>query len=405
MRAQHHRVLMVFLCLAFGFGLLGVSTTAAAADKDKKKAWAAKKHKKTHHKASKPAAAAAGSTGAAAPAAEADDDEGDDESDAKDDNNTDDTKTKPKAKAASNDKDDKSEDDSSDERRASKDKDDDDDGGSTVVRRKAKRPVMEESGGGGPIALELMAGPRLVHRTFDFNDPLSNHLSSAGKPSGYSLGAAPAPFIDLGFYPAAFATHGLASGIGIIASFEKIVGTKSPDASGAIVSTLAQQYEVGLRGRLPLGEHEVGISATYGKQTFHLNGTDPGPGSTAMPSATVPNVDYTFAGFAADARLHFSPIEIGAHLTTRAVLDTGALNKATVNPGWFSTVKTTTIGAGLSVAYRLTPMFDVVGGLDFMRYAFDFNPTNASAGPPLAGGAVDQYFSGFLALRVLIAGG
>jgi hypothetical protein len=394
MRAAPTRILLVFVCLVFGLGLLVTSSPAGAADK--KKAWASKKHKKAHHKASKPAAKAAGSTAGAAAAEEDDEDEGDEAPQgaaAKDD----DAKPKPKPKAASNDKA-ASKDESSDEgeREASKEKGDDDDdddgGGSTVVRRKAKRPVME-GGGAAPIALELEAGPRLVHRTFDFNDPLSNHVPTAAKPYAYKLGAAPAPFVDLGLYPAAFATRGIAASFGIVASYEKLVGTKTTDAMGASIDTLAQQFEVGLRGRLPLADHEVGVRATYGKQTFHVSQTDPGPGG-----GSVPNVDYTFAGFGADARLRFSPIEIGAHVGTRAVLDTGSLNK-----NWFSTVKTTTIGGGLSVAYRLTPMFDVVGGVDFMRYAFDFNPITMTT--LVAGGAVDQYISGFLALRVSLSGG
>jgi hypothetical protein len=391
MRAAPTRFLLVLVCLVFGLGLLVTSPPAAAADK--KKAWASKKHKKTHHKASKPTAKAAGSTGGAAAAEEDEEDEGDaapEGATAKDDE----AKAKPKPKAASNDKESKDESSDEDDRQASKDKGDDDDdgGGSTVVRRKAKRPAMEE-GGTAPIALELEAGPRLVHRTFDFNDPLSNHVAGAAKPYAYKLNMAPAPFVDLGFYPGAFATRGLGASFGLIASFEKLVGTKTTDTNGASIDTLAQQYEVGLRGRLPLAAHEVGVSATYGKQTFHVSQTDPGPGA-----GTVPNVDYTFAGFGADARLRFAPLEIGAHVGTRAVLDTGTLNKM-----WFSTVKTTTIGAGLSVAYRLTPMFDLVGGVDFMRYAFDFNPVNPM-NAIIAGGAVDQYISGFLALRVSLSG-
>ena len=49
-------------------------------------------------------------------------------------------------------------------------------------------------------------------------------------------------------------------------------------------------------------------------------------------------------------------------------------------------------------------MFSIVAGVDFLRYAFNFNPvptTNAV----VAGGAVDQYISGYLALRVSISGG
>jgi hypothetical protein len=394
MHVKHHRVLLVSLCLAFGFGLLGVSAPASAADK--KKAWASKKHHKTHHKSSKPKPASAGAastkSGGAAPAEESDDDEGEETAeDQQKAPKTDDAKAKP-AKSNGDDG----------EREASRDSDDkssggDDDGDSSVVRRKAKRPVMEE-GGTAPIAFELVAGPSAVHRSFDFNDPLSDHVSTATKPYGYRLPAGPVPFVNLGLYPAAFATRGLAASFGIVGHYEKLIGTKT---EGGTFSTLGQQYEVGLRGRLPLGENEVGLTASYGKHSFHVTETDPGPGMGAVPNVdyTVPNVDYTFVGVGADARVRLRPVEIGLHVGTRFVTDTGALGQT-----WFTSTKANSINGGLSVAYSLTPLFSVVAGGEFLRYGFNFNPV-IQGNPVVAGGAVDQYISGYLALRVSLSGG
>ncbi|HVU51006.1 MAG TPA: hypothetical protein VHL80_09995 [Polyangia bacterium] len=391
MRAAVTRILLVF-GLVLAFGVVAVSSPAAAADKS----WPSKKKKhKKSHKASKPAKPAG--TGAAP----AQDDE--EEDDADDNaataakaggNDGEDAKPKPKAKAQAaddkaGDKDDERE--ASDEKK--KDDDDDDEGGSTVVRHKAKQPVMEGEGG-APVALEVMAGPRAVHRTFDFNDPLADHNSMAARPYGYKLQLAPAPFVDLGFYPGAFASRGAAASFGLIARYEKIVGTQTQNVDGSTFDTLAQQFEVGVRGRMPLGENEVGVTASYGKHTFHVAEKDPGP---ALGS-TVPNVDYTFAGLDLDGRLRLSPIELGAHVGTRFVMKTGDLASV-----WFSTTKTTSIDAGLSVAYRLTPLFSLVGGVDLLRYAFDFNPVNAG-NYIVAGGAVDQYISGFVALRVSLDG-
>ena len=379
MRAQLTRVLLVLVCLTVG--LAGLSSSAAASDKKSKKHH---KHHK-HHTAATPAKAVK-TGGAGAPAAAPADDK-DDEGDesAESDEKTDDTKAKPKSKAqTSGDKAESSE--NSDDKKGGGDED----GDSTVVRR--KRPGAAPDGD-APIALELSVGPRALHRTFDFNDPLSNHVAGVQQPYAYKLNLAPAPFVDVAFYPAAFATRGLAASFGIVASYEKLVGTKTTDAHGASFDTLGQQFEVGLRGRLPVGEHEVGLTASYGKHTFHATQTDPGPTTGA-----VPNVDYTFAGIGADVRLRLSPIEIGAHVGTRLVFDTGALGQL-----WFSTTKTSSIDAGVSLAYKLTPLFSVVGGVDFLRYAFNFNPIT-SMSTVVAGGAVDQYISGFLALRVTLPG-
>jgi hypothetical protein len=49
-------------------------------------------------------------------------------------------------------------------------------------------------------------------------------------------------------------------------------------------------------------------------------------------------------------------------------------------------------------------MFTVVGGGELIRYGFDFNPVSTNAAF-VAGGAVDQYISGYLALRVSFSGG
>jgi hypothetical protein len=390
MRAAVTRILLVF-GLVFAFGVVAVSSPASASDKT----WPSKKKKhKKAHKASKPAKASGGAT---APAQ--DDDEEDDADDssataaktgANDDKDED---AKPKAKKPPADKDDDEREASDEKKKKKSDDDEDDDEGSTVVHRKAKKPTMEGEGG-ALVALELTAGPRAVHRTFDFNDPLADHQMGVARPYGYKLNVAPAPFVDLGFYPGAFATRGAAASFGVIARYEKVVGTQTENVDGSTFNTLAQQFEVGLRGRMPLAEHEVGLTASYGKHTFQVAEKDPGP---ALGS-TVPNVDYTFAGVDLDGRFRFAPIELGAHVGTRFVMKTGDLASV-----WFSTTKTTSIDAGLSVAYKLTPLFSVVGGVDFLRYAFNFNPVNPG-NYIVAGGAVDQYISGFVALRITLDG-
>jgi hypothetical protein len=382
--------------------MLATSRPAAAADSST--SWPSKKKKKKHHKSAKPAKATGTASGGAAAAAASDDDAdegGDDKDDADDKAEAPKPKAKPKAEASDDDdkgdKADKGRKDD-DEREASDGKrgggDDDDEGGAPVVRRKAKRPVIVDEGGPAPIALEASVGPRGVHRTFTFNDPLSAHVTGAVQPYGYKLALAPEPFVDLGLYPAAFSSRGAAASFGIVAHYEKLIGTKTTDANGMTVDTTGQQLEIGVRARLPLGEHEAGLTASYGQQSFNATPNDPGPAN----GSTVPNVDYQFAALEVDGRLALSPVELGAHVGTRFVFKTGDLAKE-----WFSTTKTNSIDVGAWVAYKITPVFSVVGGVDFLRYGFDFNPVNTNS-YFVAGGAVDQYISGFLALRVTVSG-
>ncbi len=382
------RLLLILNCLALG--TVGVSARAVAADSSTN--WPNKKKKKKHHKTHhKGATSTSTSTKAgAAPAEEADEEGGEEDDEADKTEKDQPVKSKPAKKEKADNDDDKG-DKSDDEREGSDDRGGGDEGGGdTVIHRKA-RHVADDSGR-APVAFELSVGPRLVHRSFDFNDPLSNHVAGAMKPYSYVLPAGPSPFIDLGFYPAAIGSRGPLANIGVVGSYEKLIATKTQSGTS---NTVAQQFEIGLRGRLPLGENEVGLAASYGQQTFHVNDTDPGPGA----GGTVPNVDYTFVDLDADGRLRLDPITLGAHVGTRFVTHTGDLGKM-----WFPTVKTTVIEAGVSAAYRLTPLFELVAGADLLRYAFDFNPV-----PPqlafIAGGAVDQYISGYLALRVTFSGG
>ncbi len=400
MRAQLDRIVVILVCLVFG--VVGVSSPSAAADK--KKAWPTKSHHKTRHRISKPAKSAGASrSGGAAPAEDAAEDDEADES-AEDDDTTSESKKneakrsepkkelakgrgKAKAKAKPAEEEDDDEREASDERRG----DDDSDGDAPVVRRKARHA---RAAAGGAVAVELSAGPRAVHRSFTFNDPLSNYVPTAAKPYSYVLPAGPVPFVELGFYPGAFGATGLAANLGLVARYEKLLSTTTAGA-GPTASTFGQQLEVGARGRIPLGDHELGLGAAYGKQAFHVNETDPGPAGGSQ----IPNVDYSFVALGADARVRLAPIELGAHVGTRLVYNTGSLAK-----NWFPTTKTTALEAGVSIAYSVSSFFQVVAGADLLRYGFAFNPV-----PPrnaiVAGGAIDQYISGFLALRVSISGG
>jgi hypothetical protein len=385
---QHLSRVFLVSSLVLGSLVLGTASPAAAA----KKKWPGKKHHSGQHSSSKPASGSKSTGGAKKADDDADDDSGGEaaEADAKSEEAP---KKAKKAQATNEGGADEDEGESS--KRASRgDGDEEGDGESTVVRRKPKRVAMDDAG--APIAFELAAGARVIHRNFDFHDPLSNYNPSATKPYAYALPSAPAPFLDLALYPAAFATRSFAANVGLVAQYERVIGTSTEAPNGgAAFNTVAQQLQLGARVRVPVSEHEIGLTAAYGKQTFQVTATDPGPGA-----GSVPNVDYTFAKVGADVRLRLAEvIELGAHVGTRLVFDTGSLGQQ-----WFHKMKTTSIEAGVSLAYRLTPMFTVVAGGDLLRYGFDFNPVPTTA-PFVAGGAVDQYLSGYLALRVSFAGG
>jgi hypothetical protein len=263
-------------------------------------------------------------------------------------------------------------------------------------------------------ALELEAGLRAVHRSFTYHDTADQLFPGRGfpVPQTYKLPLGPAIFINGTLYPGAFATKGAAANFGITGGYELNFGTKSvyntpaPTAAdpGATrentLTTAANQYFIGIKARVPFSVHQLGFVLAYGQQEFNLLGDESAP--------QVPDVWYKFVKGSIEGRFRFDAISIGAHLGSRLVSNTGGLER-----DWFpGHVKTQSLEAGLELGYSLASSVDVLVGFDVIRYAFNFNPIpntlnpNSNPGPNtvIAGGATDQFISGFLGVRYSLPG-
>ncbi len=259
-------------------------------------------------------------------------------------------------------------------------------------------PAADSSGGQYPDAhspLEIEAGLRAVHRSFTWHDTPPDIYPARGYPAPqtYKLPLGPALFINGTIYPLAFSSRGPGGNFGITGGYELNFATKSVYneglASEGKLTTKADQYFIGVKGRIPVGEHQFGIVAAYGQQVFNLLGDENLP--------IVPDVWYKFFKLSAEGRLRFDALSIGFHLGTRLVSNTGGLGR-----DWFPHVKTQVLEAGVQAGYSLTPNLDLVFGVDLTRYAFNFNPVPPGQDPfgkTIAGGAVDQYVAGSLGVR------
>jgi hypothetical protein len=262
---------------------------------------------------------------------------------------------------------------------------------------------------GGLSPLDITAGLRPLHRTFKFHDTIAEARPADACPEnsaqtgcfrklpGYELPLGPVLFIDLNWFPASHFTTGAAEWIGITAGFEKGFATKSVYQEGKpteqTLKTNIQGFYAGARFRLPLGAQLLSASGTFGQQTFMLDGDEQAP--------RLPDLKYTYAKVGLDAMFRFGDLLIGARVGKRFVFGTGGLEDR-----WFPNVKTQSLEAGATVGYRLASSVDLVAGFDWLRYAFDFNPVPVRPNMPdvVAGGAVDQYLSGHLALRFHVPG-
>ncbi|RYZ07974.1 MAG: hypothetical protein EOO73_09745 [Myxococcales bacterium] len=265
------------------------------------------------------------------------------------------------------------------------------------------------SASGGLSPLDITAGLRPLHRTFKFHDTVADARPADACPEGsaqtncfrqlpsYELPLGPVLFIDVNWFPASHATTGAAEWFGITAGFEKGFATQSVYQEGKpderTLKTNIQALYAGAKFRLPLGAHQLSASGTFGQQTFALEGDADSP--------KLPDVKYTYVKAGLEGTLRFGDVFFGARVGKRFVLGTGALEKV-----WFPSVKTQSLEAGATVGYRLVSSLDLVAGFDWLRYAFDFNPVPVRPANPdyVAGGAVDEYMSGYIAFRFHLPG-
>lgn len=274
----------------------------------------------------------------------------------------------------------------------------------------------DNAGGGGLSPLDLTAGLRPLHRTFTFHQTLADVRPNGGFSQllKYELPLGPVLFIDANIWVGSLAgMQGPAEWIGLTAGFEKGFATQSVYAEGTPAETTLrtniQQLYVGGRFRLPIGDHLLGASGVWGQHRFILEGDE---GTTKkLPNGDflgplVPDVTYNYVRVMLDGNFRFGDFSAGAHVGKRFVMSPGAIKTV-----WFPNVKTSSLEAGVTFGYRLVSMLDLVAGFDWLRYSFDFNPVKQIVDPArpglasyVAGGATDEYLSGYIGFRFHLPG-
>lgn len=275
----------------------------------------------------------------------------------------------------------------------------------------------DSAGGSGLSPLDLTAGLRPLHRTFEFHQTLATVRPNDGfgQLLKYELPLGPVLFIDGNLWVGSLAgMEGVAEWFGITAGFEKGFATQSVYAEGTkdetTLRTNIQQFYAGLRMRVPVADHLLGVSGVWGQHRFILEGDEGNDQAKKLPDGTVlkplvPDVTYNYVRVMLDGTFNFGDFSAGAHVGKRFVMSTGALKTV-----WFPNVKTTSLEAGVSFGYRLVSMLDLVAGFDWLRYSFDFNPVQqiTNKDPALfsyvAGGATDEYLSGYIGFRFHLPG-
>jgi hypothetical protein len=228
--------------------------------------------------------------------------------------------------------------------------------------------------------LELNGGFKWVSHRFFYTDNFRDRLRT------YEMGLAPAPYVSAEWYPGGNAIGGPKTHLGIIGSFEQSLSWQSKRASGERFETSMNEWQLGVRGRMPLIPHQAGLSLTFGSHTFSVDDDPRAP--------LVPDMSYKFIRLGVDGRASFGEISVGGRLAYRFILDAGDV----VSDIWFPRASVGGLDLGAYVAYALMPELDVVAGIDYRRYFYTLNPEPGDR--RVAGGALDQYVSPSLGISV-----
>jgi hypothetical protein len=267
-----------------------------------------------------------------------------------------------------------------------------------------------------PRPLELNGGLGFVFRNYVANNP----INIAGVvPTRNQSGGMASLRVGAAFYPMALFSNSFLANIGLIGRFERSLGgttqageDPNQNLPSGDLDTALTAYDVGLRVRLPVADHELGFSAAYGAQQFEIDdgGTESDPALGA--AKLVPDVDYGFirlgTDFTYNMKQYFMRGDVGLRVVDSAGEDPGQIQ----DDRWFPESDVMGVDFGAMAGYALSERFTITLGLDFRNFFYSMNsrPEDFGLDPdnnlaptgernPVAGGANDMYFAGMISAR------
>ncbi|MEO7670471.1 MAG: hypothetical protein ABIW57_14100, partial [Polyangia bacterium] len=141
------------------------------------------------------------------------------------------------------------------------------------------------------------------------------------------------------------------------------------------------------------------LTAAFGDQRYQL--TKP----NTQAADVVPMVDYRFARIGGGGRFPLNTqFTLLANVAYLQVLSMGQI----ASSSYFPKAKAMGVEAGAGIGYRITQLLEIQAGADIRRYGLAFNVTYAdyvaNNNIKVAGGAVDQYISGWLGIAMILGG-
>ena len=269
-----------------------------------------------------------------------------------------------------------------------------------------RRPRMDEpeavesesasapASGEAPLALDVMAGLRLVSRDLSWVKDVNQSLRPL------AMGGAPAAGFQVAWYPGAHFTRGWATQIGVAASGEYVPGIAARTLDGVEFPATDSDYWGGLRGRTPLGPVDAAVTLAYGQHAYFMRSS----GAANRATLAVPDVRYTYLRIGADGRFPLpARFAVMGGIAYRYVLDAGKQGYEAQSSMYFPRATVTALDASAAVGYRFMPMLEARAGVDFRRYGLNMHPLTTDM--RVVSGGVDHYLAFWLNLAVLLDGG
>jgi hypothetical protein len=213
---------------------------------------------------------------------------------------------------------------------------------------------------------------------------LSYHQDVFGRFAPYDLNVAPSLLVRAELYPLASTNLTGLRDLGVVAGGEFVLGVTSQGADGRDRDTSFWSADAGLRYRIVYGSGEVGVSARWMIQRFVI-----GPGSPSN-AAIVPAISYQSVRPGVDLQHRLSARwRLMAGFGWLFVLDAGELTER-----YFPRATIHAADATVGAAVAVTGALELRVVLGARRYFHDMQVEPGDA--YLAGGAVDQVFTGSL---------
>ena len=251
-------------------------------------------------------------------------------------------------------------------------------------------PDDDASDDESPDAIELRLGFTTATRVLSYNDDLYGTLRDyCLAPWCDSFGIGPLVNFGVRWYPGTHFTDGFATNLGVDFRGAIMVGVTSQqqDGSGEF-DTTHRQIGIGLRLRLPIGDHELGFVVGYGNFAFEL---EAGSDDTGVPA-----VSYGFVRLEGSGRIMLGE-SLGV-LVAAGYLVPVAYGEI-ASDEWFPHTSGGGIEAEIGLAYELAGWLDAEFAFSMTRFFLTHDPKpppNADPGVALgrvAGGSSDRTFA------------